>query len=245
MSASLTFVSVNIERSKHLDLVLPFLAKRNAEVVCIQELMERDIPLFEKILGMKSTFAPMTQHPAEGAPGIMGIGIFSLLPMRRMSAIYYVGNANDIPDHEVKNEYNRQSVNHAVLMCELEKEAELCTIATTHFTWTPNGDATDDGQRRDVSKLLEVLGHTKEFVLSGDFNAKRGGEIFTQIAEKYKDAIPREYTSSIDGNIHRSGALPYMVDGLFTTAAYAASNVELVSGVSDHCAIVATITKAA
>jgi|GEM_PF-5115909 hypothetical protein len=35
------FVSLNIERSKHLDLVIPFLQAQNADVVCLQELMDK------------------------------------------------------------------------------------------------------------------------------------------------------------------------------------------------------------
>ena len=93
-----------------------------------------------------------------------------------------------------------------------------------------------------VKRLLACLEPEEEFTLCGDFNAPRGGEIFTALAMRYQDNIPLEYASSIDGNLHRKGPLPYMVDGLFTTPSYIASDVSLQSGVSDHCAILATVS---
>ena len=68
-------------------------------------------------------------------------------------------------------------------------------------------------------------------------------EAFDRIARKYKDNIPKKYKTSLDQNLHRVKGLQYMVDGLFTTPGYKASNVKLVDGVSDHVAIVADIEK--
>lgn len=243
MPTTLRLVSLNIERSKHLDLVIPFLEKANAEVVCLQELMERDISLFEKTLGMRGVFAPMTVHPSEGMQGIMGIGIFSRLPVQKTSSMYYVGSADVIPNFETITVEKKHAINHALVTYTVEKEGISFTVATTHFTWTPRGYSTDDGQRRDVQELLKLLEHIGEFVLCGDFNAARGGEIFSTIASVYEDNVPLTYTTSIDGNFHRAGQLPYMVDGLFSTKGYAVSGVEIVCGVSDHCALITTISK--
>jgi hypothetical protein len=80
--------------------------------------------------------------------------------------------------------------------------------------------------------------------LFGDFNAPRGKEIFSIFTEKLKDNIPLNYETSLDENLHRAGKLTYMVDGCFTTPEYVASDVELRFGVSDHAAVLATITKA-
>lgn len=98
-------------------------------------------------------------------------------------------------------------------------------------------------QQRLLPKLLETLGSFPELILAGDFNAPRGGEVFGTIAARYKDNIPPEYKTSIDGGLHRAGKLEYMVDGLFTTPQYIASKVRLIDGVSDHMAIVAEINR--
>ena len=53
----------------------------------------------------------------------------------------------------------------------------------------------------------------------------------------FKDNIPIEVQSTLDKSFHRVPNLHLVVDGLFTTAAYEAHHVEVISGLSDHCAI--------
>jgi endonuclease/exonuclease/phosphatase family metal-dependent hydrolase len=239
MSATLKFIQVNIERSKHLNLVIPFLKAEDPDVVTVQELMERDVAKLEEALGMPCFYAPMCLHPAEKNPGIMGDGIFSKHPMIKSENIYYHKSANPVVLH---TEGVPGTTANAVTLCDIEKEGEIFRIATTHFTWTPDGKP-NDLQRRDMENMLKVLSTQGEFVFSGDFNAPRGGEMFGVLAQIYKDNIPPEVTSSIDGTIHRAGPLPYMVDGIFSTPGYQVSNVVMHTGVSDHCAFSALITK--
>ena len=83
--------------------------------------------------------------------------------------------------------------------------------------------------------------------MCGDFNAPRGGEIFSALATRWHDNIPGTYHTSLDLSLHKAGKVDgerlatLMVDGLFTTPGYRTSRVELVPGVSDHCAIVAEV----
>lgn len=62
-------------------------------------------------------------------------------------------------------------------------------------------------------------------------------------AQNLKDNVPETYRTSIDGNIHRAGPLPLMVDCLFTTPGYTAADVVLKDGVSDHMAVAGEIRK--
>jgi endonuclease/exonuclease/phosphatase family metal-dependent hydrolase len=133
-----------------------------------------------------------------------------------------------------------------VLFSTVAKDDIPYRIATTHFTWSEKGRATDT-QREHLHSLLSALETEKELVLCGDFNMPRGGELFSTLAERYKDTIPPEYVTSIDVSLHRNRLddpeelSQKMVDGLFTTPEYLAQNVRLVSGLSDHMAITATI----
>lgn len=247
--AELSLMSLNVERSKHLDRVIPFLGKQHADVVCIQELMERDIPAFEQVAGSLAIFSPYTQHSAEGNPGVMGIAIFSALPVQDRKEEWYARNSEGTPDFDMRTtETKHATENHSIIFCDVVSDNSVFRIGTTHFTWTPDG-APDLFQREDLKKLLAILDESGEFVLTGDFNAPRGGEIFSVIASRYKDNIPSQSVTSLDQVLHRAAKnRPHeienkMVDGLFTTPAYSAENVALVSGVSDHCAIVADIYK--
>lgn len=250
MDATMKLVHINIERSKHLSLVLPFLKGEVPDVVCVIELMQRDFARFEEELGMKGIYSPMALHPAEDKEGVTGSAIFSKYPLQNTSVEYYHHSAepllHHIPGHP-------DTIANALIVIEVEKDSVVYRIATTHFIWTTQGEVTEL-QQESLAKMLPMLEQKGELVLTGDFNAPRGGEIFAALAAKFKDNIPAEYVSSLDPAIHRAGArlaadakemgLPgYMVDGIFSTPSYAVSNVKLVSGVSDHCAVVATIAK--
>lgn len=247
--SSIKLISLNIEMSKHLDAVTAFLEKERADVVCVQELFEHDIPRIESAIQSSSyCFAPMSRHRYVQPSPIMGVAIFSTLPMKESSVQLYSGNPSEIPDFDWDDPSTYQNKNHSLVRCDVGSEGATFSIGTTHFTWTPNGKP-DAVQRRDIRSLLLLLSQQKEFVLCGDFNAPRGGEIWGRIAAKYKDNIPAEYRTSIDINLHRAGKershelADKMVDGLFTTSGYTASDVRLEFGVSDHAAIVATVSR--
>jgi endonuclease/exonuclease/phosphatase family metal-dependent hydrolase len=249
---SISLVSINIERSRHLDRVASFLLAQSPDVVCMQELCEKDIADFESLLSMRCVYAPSGRHPAdppETGGVVVGCAIFSHLPLLEHSIEYYAGSRDDAISPDIDTYF----YNSALVVCDFEKAGTPFRIATTHFTWTPNG-AANDAQRENVAALLGLLDSSEEFVLTGDFNAPRmyegkPGEIFTQIASRYRDNIPPHYLTSIDIDLHRSGKIrPHelvdkMVDGVFSTPAYHVSDVELHTGISDHCAVSATVTR--
>ena len=242
---SISLISLNCEGHKHLARIVPFLQQQRADMICLQEIFQHDLPLLEQELGVSAVFLPLANviHPNNygiDPLGEWGLALLTALPTPNVQKECYVGNsAQPIPEFR-NGEPN--SINRAVLSATVEKDGQSFSIATTHFTWTNNGDA-DDRQRGDLQKLFAVLANHPEFVLTGDFNAPRGGEIFAKIAARYTDNISAGITSSLDPNLHRVGYKQLMVDGLFTTLQYQASEVQVVSGVSDHCAIVAKINK--
>lgn len=246
--AALKLVSINIERSKHLDRVVSFLEREQPDVVCFQELREGDLLLFEEKLGMHSAFLSNSQHREQGAQEtyVIGTGILTALPLQNVSLNYYRGSEQEAR-HNAPYEYITHTAT-GVLSAEVLKDNERFIIATTHFTWTPDG-LPDEFQRTDIEKLFDILRQLEEVLLCGDFNAPRGGEIWQMLADKYTDNIPLQYKTSLDVTLHRAGKeRPHelenkMVDGLFTTPGYVARDVRLEFGISDHAAIVATIEK--
>jgi endonuclease/exonuclease/phosphatase family metal-dependent hydrolase len=230
MPPRLRLVSLNVERSKHLERILPFLDQHKPDVVCLMELMEKDIPSFKAVAGEYVAYEPMlTKHGSEG------IGIFSRLPLR------------DVATHLYGERY-------FLLTAHVDAGGADFKIGATHFPVTPVG-APDDTQRACLSRLLAVLQTQGEIVFCGDFNAPRGGEIAAEIIRRYKDNIPASYTMSLDVALHRVGEAKLlsdaralgleglMVDYIFSTPGYMVSNVVMESGVSDHKALVATVSK--
>jgi len=244
-SPSIKLISLNIELSKHLGTVLSFLEKQKPDVVCIQEIVENDIARFVAILGgAEYVFAPTLRHMETQGNPIVGEAIFSGLRVARKDVQYYVGNTDDIPELRPSEmeEKGIAPMNCALVTMSIEKEGSLFIVGTTHFTWSPDGEATS-AQRINMKRFLGIVDTYKNIVFTGDFNAPRGKEIFSVLANKYKDNVPARYTTSIDGGLHRAGQLNLIVDGLFSTPGYTVSNVEMVSGLSDHCALVAEISR--
>ena len=246
----ISLVSLNVERSKHLDVVIPFLKERQPDVVCLQELCEADIPVYTELFGMPPFFNRGTKQFAESEAKVEGIGIFSRFPFIRTHVEYYCGDGTTVPESVSRDPNTFNKSNRFVATCDVEKDGEIFRIATTHFTWTPKGEPSER-QRTDLEAMFLILEGYQQLVLAGDFNAPRRGEIFTKITDHYFDNIPPYYKTSLDINIHRSGVerrhelFDKMVDGLFTTADYRASDVQLVFGVSDHAAVVGNISKRA
>lgn len=244
---SLSLISLNVERSKHLERVVPFLREQEPDVFCVQELSESDYPLFKKMFRFASPFVPLSMYSEEGQRIPQGIGIFSNLRIYKTDAHYYVGDPSTLPETIPGQPETYTKGNRAVLFATVEKDGVPYRIATTHFTWSEKGEASDT-QREHLQSLLSALEAEKELVLCGDFNIPRGGELFSELAVRYKDNIPPEYATSIDVALHRNRLgdpeelSQKMVDGLFTTPGYPARDVELASGVSGHMAIVATIS---
>lgn len=255
MPATIKLVQLNIERSKHIDLIIPFLKTQNPDVITFQELMERDLPRLKQELGMEYSFAPMTIQDG----GVQGVGIFSKTGFVTESVEQYGGVfSGEIPTYihdENDRDLSYNTSRFTLLTCEIQKDDQVFRVATTHFPVSVGGK-TSDFQLKDLHNLLPLLEKKGELVMAGDLNAPRGGEIFSAIAGKYKDNIPQDCVMSLDVSLHRAGREKlennakeigmkgFMVDGIFSTPGYEVSNVGIHFGLSDHCAFTAEISKA-
>lgn len=239
----LRVVTLNIDWNKNLSTVLPFLSSCRADVVCLQEVREEDVRLISEVAGKHHFYVPMCGGKIHGAKGTVGIAIFSRLPIYQKNASYYVGNPTRIVElDELTLESRRETTCRALAFGEVHKGDVMYRIATTHFTWTPDGKA-DEFQRADLQKMLGILKDKGQYVLCGDFNAPRGDEIYKTLSQCMKDNIPLGYDTSIDPERHRIKGLRSMVDGVFTTPQYRISGVAVHFGLSDHAAFEAVVSR--
>ena len=66
MGIPLKLVSLNIEKDRHLDRIVPFLSEQMPDVFCAQEVYESSIPVIaEALSGAEYVYAPMTGRPKE------------------------------------------------------------------------------------------------------------------------------------------------------------------------------------
>jgi len=246
MSTGLKLVSINVERDKHWATVLPFLEKESPDVLCMQELLMSDVP---KVGYPYHHFVANSQwRQSNGEIETVGVCIFSKTPFAETKSPYYYGDPMQLPVFDPTSpETIRATWFRGIAFVTLQSGEK---IATTHFTWTPHGEW-EPYQDDDLHAMLTALKPEGEYVLCGDFNVPRGkNAIYDELVKHYTDEIPRSYTGSIDMHSHRTKGTKeealvatYMVDYLLATRGYDAHNVRLQEEVSDHKAIVATITR--
>jgi endonuclease/exonuclease/phosphatase family metal-dependent hydrolase len=244
----LKLISVNMEGEKHFPRILSLIKSENPDIICLQE-CPGSFQTNLQNLGYRTNFLGMRYTIQNDVEYEEGIVFASKLPCAIVHKYYYQ------PDYTLAAQpipTPKPSMHHGYIIGTVEHEEQWYHIATTHVMVTPDGQPSEH-QTQGVKKLLSLLQTEKPHLLCGDFNIPRGvNSLYEEFTKNYTDTIPVEYTSSLDKNLHRLGKTQnltepifdsYMVDYLFTKPEYTASEVRLQFGVSDHAAIVATISK--
>jgi len=253
---SLRFTTLNIERSKHWDTVLPFLERTQADVLCLQEIFEYELHRLHT-LGYHTHFAHVSTYPYddidESRPSRQGVALCTRAELLWCDTYAYHQASN--PEQfereiETPEEKRLKATQQIVVGCINHEGAEY-VLSTTHFPVTKNG-LSNEYQRQDMTSLLEYVSRFPSLILAGDFNIPRGvNELYERLVERYTDHIPEGITGSLDVDIHRAGQIPevreriagYMVDYIFSTPDYKVKNVQQHFGISDHTAFTAEIEK--
>jgi len=240
-------ISLNIERSNHLHRNIPFLQKELPDILCLQEVFETDVEQIANDLTMphfvwlKDTFIDATKS-GNGKSGYSGIALFSRTPFSDSGSEYYYMPPNGIALEVDSDSYYETNAQGIVWVCT-DIGGECYVFANTHFTWSKVG-VMDEKQCSDFEKLKKILEKLPRHTLSGDFNAPRGFGMWEKFVEYYGgDNIPLEHTTTIDPTLHREKNLERIVDGIFAKSPYFVRDVSVVSGLSDHQAIVAHVGK--
>lgn len=265
----ISFLNLNIEGEKHLDRVSRLLQKECPAVFCAQEVFLESLHFF-KNLGYGTFFAPMGKKIySANTTRTFGTAIMwkeGEIDKISTSFHYYVGSKDKIPEYNLSNPNEIPEKNHTgqkfsphrrsmrwliqknpcnrvLIFGTFAKNKKKYNIATTHFTWTPDGNPTKQ-QKEDFGELMRKINPlNQQIILCGDFNAPRGGEIYDTLAKKFTDNVPKNIKSTIDEELHEVKGLQYVVDSIFTGKHYSAKDVKVISGVSDHKAIKAMICK--
>lgn len=245
----LKLLSVNIEGQKHLDKIRTLLQKENPDVVCLMECFPETI---DTIAGGEYPYRihVPTYLVDQDEQNILipsatrrwGEVIISKYPLQQTSITYLSMDPygpENLPTHGTDNHIP------ALILVNLEFEGKKYQIGTIHLTWTPKASMTAR-QRKNVSELLGLV-KNKELILAGDFNVPRGNKMYMKIAQKLKDNVPPQVVTTLDPKLHyrnvgHPGSLKLVVDYVWSTPKYKVYDLRVRSGVSDHCALVCTIS---
>jgi endonuclease/exonuclease/phosphatase family metal-dependent hydrolase len=234
-------LSVNIEDKKHIPKITALIARENPDVVCMQEICEKNLADFAAFIPGAYSFVPMAFK--DTLDDTVGIAVFTTLPVTYTTHILKESDktVTSYSSASFEDRFRSQSYYTIEAVVTGNDGAEY-RIYNTHLPVTEAGETTDF-QLSVIEALLAAVGENTDIILMGDSNAPRGGEAFAKIAAHYKDNIPEHYTTSIDGTLHRNGPLERMVDILFSTSEYTVENVRFINGVSDHCAVTAELSR--
>jgi exonuclease III len=244
-------ISINIEGDKHFSRVLPFVDHESPDVLCVQEIFRKDLRQFE-VLGYQTAFLPITRKEYHGQREEIGNAFVvnhTRAVLTQTASHYYHNPTGEIHDFD-KSQWER-TVNNGVLVGTINLEHTLFTIATTQFTWIPDGNIPTESQRNDMVRFLAYMNTHPQHCIVGDLNIPRNhNPLYDVLCEQYEDAVPSSYTSSLDLTFHRLGVDPekkhlftdYMVDYILTQSPYSATDVRLEFGISDHAAVVGEIS---
>ncbi|HEY0683262.1 MAG TPA: endonuclease/exonuclease/phosphatase family protein [Steroidobacter sp.] len=235
---AIKLLTLNIENSRHLARVCEVIAEHLPDIVCLQEVIETDCERLASS-GYDVKYALSGRVLTEsGAARNWGVATLSRVPVKRQLVSYYADDPR-IRVLRVPNDACR-----VLIVTELEHEGRPYRIATTHFTWSPDGRINDQ-QTADFARLDRVLSEYPHYVLCGDFNAPRGGEMFGKFTGRLglTDHLPASVTSTLDPKLHRVGTLNLAVDTIFSTAHYRVTRTRVLEGISDHKAILGLVER--
>lgn len=241
-------VSVNVEGYQHQDLIFALLDAEAPDVICLQEAPES----FSKLLvacGYICAFLQQALKQHDGKDYKEGLLLAAKTNFDPQS--YYIFLPTDgisLEGSAPKRVTNACGILHATI----PHEDTDFHIATTHFTWTPDGRIANNNQVTDMKTFLAYVKTRPPHCMFGDFNIPRHhNPLYPELLTVYHDAIPATHESSLDKTIHKHGKNPdkanlfsdFMVDYCFTQPPYCATDVSLRFGVSDHAAVITTISK--
>lgn len=243
-------ISLNVEGLRHHDTVMSLLESEQADVICLQESHEGYVGMLRD-LGYQVTFLPRCKKEQANKLYIDGEILASKHPAKTETHYYY--KFGDTLPKEIYDEENERNTSwQGIILGEIEIDTKKYHIATTHFTWSPDGGTPNRSQIDDMETLTSLVDQFPSHIMCGDFNIPRGHSVlYKKLTQIYTDNIPIENRTSLDKNLHRLGKDPnkvllfeeYVVDYVFSQPGYSVKHVELKFGYSDHAAVVATIEK--
>lgn len=264
----LNILHLNIERSKHIDLVSDLIKNKNPDVICFEEAMYKDISEIALTFGYEFAFAPrVILRKENGDTDKEGCAILSKYPIKDIKEFRYDNQeAKDliIEDEEgiISKDYirpkNRFLLRSNLLAVSLLLEKEkIITISTTHFPVVDHRVfGLEDHEFHYIENVLEVENMDtyldrlislirslkNPLVFTADLNNPRGEYIYDTIAHELIDIVPLSVSSTIDPQLHRSGHdIELLVDTIMTSPDISVENFEVIEGVSDHKGLITSL----
>ena len=209
-------MTLNVELSRHLHRFVPFARHAQPDVLCLQEVVESDMPTIVEGTGLSHVhLAAMARHHGTPGEAPFGVALLSRAEMSERLTEPYAGAGDGHTLLDRQSPETRVATRRYVLAsARIAFENVTLDVATTHFPWT------DHGQPRDFQfhAMDDLIGRFtgRRLLLTGDFNGPRGGPVFNRLAAVLADNVPDSARTTLDPKLHRAGPLDLVVYGFFT-----------------------------
>jgi endonuclease/exonuclease/phosphatase family metal-dependent hydrolase len=242
-------LQLNIEGYKHYSRWRPLIDMLEPDVICLQEIYGPTVARLESELAGRgysshfsaSSFLKDSRQLEWGTPGLWGHSIFTTGKILSTEEFVYTGIENipyiDWDDPKVGNS-PAVLMRMPLLVAKIEFGGERFTLASTHFTWSANGENSVE-QEHHMSLMLPHLEKQSDLIFCGDLNIPRGTPLYDRLALRFSSWLPKDVRSTLDPALHRAGYLDRAVDHLFTSRNIVCDGVKVIEGMSDHKAIFA------
>lgn len=239
---SVSFFTLNIEADKHKGNIEAYLKTNNPDVVFLQEVYKIHAEEWASKYGYHLSFAPhvdfnIYEHIFKPL-GEWGIATLTKNKPTKVKIDYYSEPPLVIPHDFMKVLKHPR----ALLVSQIKEDGNIYSFVNTHFTWALTEDA-DIAQYPDYQRMQKLLDKLPSFLLAGDLNTNRGSRVYRELASRYIDHLPKNLESTLDPVLFRKPELKLVVDHLFSTPDYKISNVQVLTGLSDHCGITCSVMK--
>lgn len=232
----------------HKDRIVHFLQSVPPTILAVQEVFAPDTDwLQENSNCQTATFLPnfeVAKPLSERIPGVglFGIALISSLSSPDVSAHYFTQDTYPCKPFVREQDY---PTSRGVLTVTYAVGNRHLRVATTHFTWSPDGSNTPE-QWDDWYRLSTILKQQEPDVILGDFNVPRGTDLASTLERTCGSKLPRSVQTTMDHQLHKDSRLPpRVVDYIFipknSQVKMVPHSLSVCSGVSDHCAIVCDI----
>lgn len=239
------FITLNVEFGKHTDLYVPYIKDNNFTegIVCLQECTRSEYEDLKKDLHLQGIYLPLFIRRYESVDDEVGLAILTKHRVTETQIFYFHKNNESLFVYDNKSPFDNRG-HRALLSAKIYDGRESYNIITTHFTRSRVASEDTELQSDHMKIVLDALAKRESFILAGDMNLARGISMLRQtLVTSYRDHTPVDIKTTIDQDLHRVKNLEIVVDGIFATDDIHVENVEVVCGLSDHCAIIADIAK--
>jgi endonuclease/exonuclease/phosphatase family metal-dependent hydrolase len=240
-------ITYNIWDGTHLDVVLEFLKREQAEVYQLQEVgitgkgLARDqktniLTRVNQELNLEGIYQRMFWGDHGQGKFDMGVATWSRWPVQETVTFNYERPATEemlMPAG--KDRYNLPRV---ILGVKVKLPGRDLWCFNTHFTISPEATVTEH-QLENARRVKGFLENYPEYILTGDMNTPFQSETYKVLSKGLKDVSLGEL-STLHPTIHPVGNLGYHVDYVFIKGArikHEGTRIPLEDG-SDHLPVV-------